>query len=233
MRIAIMQPYFFPYIGYFQLIQAADRFFVCDEVQYIRHGWINRNRISSNSPEGFSYIIMPVKKHAHTAAIKTIQCVDGNDWKEKILTQIQVYKKAPHYREVQKFLQHCFQHRHTGVSNLNVYFLQQTVQYIGLNKTIEVHEEGRKQYTDRNERPVDICKENEAAAYINMIGGKALYDKDFFTANGIALSFLQPVVQPYLQPGAFVPGLSVIDAMMYNTPAELRMMIADHEIVPA
>lgn len=95
MTVAIMQPYFFPYIGYFQLIQAADRFFVCDEVQYIRHGWINRNRIYSKGPEAFSYIIMPVKKHAHTAPINIVQCIDGNEWKRTILKQAAVYKKAP------------------------------------------------------------------------------------------------------------------------------------------
>ena len=130
-------------------------------------------------------------------------------------------------------LQHCFQYQHTGVSSLNVYFLQQVTQYIGMNKTIEVQQESRKHYTDRNERPIDICKNTGATAYINMIGGKDLYNSASFMANSIQLSFLTPVIKPYPQQGAFIPGLSIIDAMMYNTPAELKAMLNEYEIVPA
>ncbi len=234
MKIAIMQPYFFPYIGYFQLIGAADRFFICDEVQYIRHGWINRNRIYSRSPEAFAYIIMPVKKHAHTAAINTIQCSEANKWKRTIMVQTEVYKKAPYYKQVRELLQYCFQYQHTGVSRLNVYFLQQVMQYIRLDKTIELHEGSGHQYAGRNERPIAICKSAGATTYINMIGGRELYSNDRFMAAGLQLNFLKPVIKPYPQLSAsFVPGLSIIDVMMYHTPAEVKAMICEYEIVPA
>nr|WP_315817042.1 WbqC family protein [Paraflavitalea speifideiaquila] len=94
MKIAIMQPYFFPYIGQFQLIQAVDRFILCDDVQYIRHGWINRNRILKNG-DGFQYVIIPVVAHKSRESIKHIKAVEGTAWRNTILHQMEYYRKKP------------------------------------------------------------------------------------------------------------------------------------------
>src|ERR1700761_8598999 len=100
MKLAIMQPYFFPYLGYFQLIHHADRFILFDDVQYIRHGWINRNRILKPA-EGHQFIIAPLADHGRDALIKEVYVKDGYDWKEKILRQVEHYKKrAPYYNDV-------------------------------------------------------------------------------------------------------------------------------------
>ena len=94
MIVAIMQPYFFPYIGYFQLINSVDRFILFDDVQYIRHGWVNRNRILKPE-EGWQYIIAPLQKHRQTELIRDIKLKEGDDWKKKILRQLEQSVKAP------------------------------------------------------------------------------------------------------------------------------------------
>jgi hypothetical protein len=92
MKIAIMQPYFFPYIGYWQLIHAVDRFVLFDDAQYIRHGWVNRNRILKPGG-GWQYILVPLKKHALTESIKNVQVNPDGKWHELIVRQLAHYKK--------------------------------------------------------------------------------------------------------------------------------------------
>src|SRR5687767_5750922 len=103
-RIAIMQPYFFPYLGYFGLIANTDRFILLDEVQYIRHGWINRNRLSK-AGGGWLYMQVPLMPHTHTALIKDVRIDNRQPWKEKILAQLVEYKRrAPHYWPVRNLV---------------------------------------------------------------------------------------------------------------------------------
>src|SRR5690349_15266291 len=109
MRVALMQPYFFPYIGYFSLIKDVDRFILGDTVQYIAQGWINRNRILKSGADGWDYVIVPLIKHTYKANINEVKIVDNNDWSEKILRQIAHYKKkAPYYNNVIGILTECF-----------------------------------------------------------------------------------------------------------------------------
>src|SRR3954471_10551580 len=121
MKVAIMQPYFFPYIGHFQLIQSADRFILLDDVQYIRHGWINRNRILKPGG-GFQYIIMPLATHSRETLIKDLRPADAEKNKDKILRQLEHYKKtAPHYKMVRSFLGDCFAKQHDSIAVMNGY----------------------------------------------------------------------------------------------------------------
>src|ERR1700751_2620352 len=132
MKIAIMQPYFFPYIGQFQLINAVDRFILCDDVQYIRHGWINRNRILKQG-EGFQYVIVPVTKHKSQDPIKNIKAVEGAHWKKAILQQIEYYRKrAPYYDTVRQLIFHCLSTEETNITQLNGRCMQAVCAYIGI-----------------------------------------------------------------------------------------------------
>ena len=92
MKVAIMQPYFFPYLGQFQLIQATDRFILGDDVQYIQYGWINRNRVLK-AVEGVQYVNMPLVKHSSKELIQNIKAVEGDEWKIKLTRQLEHYKK--------------------------------------------------------------------------------------------------------------------------------------------
>src|SRR5260221_3159028 len=138
MKIAIMQPYFFPYIGQFHLIHAVDRFILCDDVQYIRHGWINRNRILGYDA-GNQYIIVPVAKHRSNTPIRDISVADGTAWKNGILKQIEHYrKKAPFFLPVRDLLFDCLVREELSIARLNGNCLKAVCDYIGLEFSIEL-----------------------------------------------------------------------------------------------
>lgn len=131
MILGIMQPYFFPYLGYFDLINYSERWIVFDTVQYIRHGWINRNRIL-HPAEGWSYIIVPVKFSRETA-INEVHIAEDGKWKKRIIGQLQHYKKqAPHYRAVINLLEACFAFNGTLLSEFNTLSLQKICTYLGI-----------------------------------------------------------------------------------------------------
>jgi hypothetical protein len=147
MKIAIMQPYFFPYIGQFQLIQATDRFILCDDVQYIRHGWINRNRVLKPN-EGYYYITVPLAKHRSVEPIRNIRVVDDCSWKQKILRQVEHYKKkAPFYSQVCSLLSACFSKNETNITKLNALCFNKVCEYIGIDFTVEISSELGLDYT--------------------------------------------------------------------------------------
>lgn len=235
MKVAIMQPYFFPYIGYFQLINSVDRFILGDGVQYIYQGWINRNRILKPAKEGFCYIMIPVVKHSSKAVIQDIFAVDNDEWKEKIIRQLDHYKKtAPHYNSVRSLLCHCFATEEKNITKLNAYLLKAVCDYIGINFKIEIQSEMNFDYSmvhDTCERPIQMCKQIGATEYINPIGGRELYDKERFEAKNIKLSFFQsnPVIYNQCR-DSFEPGLSILDVMMFNSPNDIKLMLNEYQL---
>ncbi len=119
MRLGIMQPYFFPYIGYFSLIKHTDMFILFDTVQFIRHGWIARNRILKPD-EGWQYIVVPLKKHSRETLIKDIKIANDQNWKQRIIGQLQHYKKcAPNYQKVLDLIGNLFNQEYEGIVRLN------------------------------------------------------------------------------------------------------------------
>jgi hypothetical protein len=235
MKVAIMQPYFFPYLGYFQLIHAVDRFILGDDVQYIYQGWINRNRILKPDKEGFSFIMVPLVKHSHTTPIKNIHAVTGEEWKQKILRQIAHYKKAPFFAGVQALLKECFAISDTNIVSINAHCLKTVCQYIGIDYTIEIQSKMNFDYRNvqgRGDRPVRMCEQLGATEYINPAGGTELYSKSDFEKCGMQLHFLQTSLKPYNQNRpTFEPGLSIIDVMMFNSPADIRLMLNQYQLL--
>jgi hypothetical protein len=119
MKVAIMQPYFMPYIGYISLIKHTDRFILFDKVQFIRHGWIERNRILKQN-QGWLYIQVPLKKFSRETSIHNIVINNTQDWKNKIKSQLQVYKKsAPYYYKVIKLVDEIFIFEYDSIVVLN------------------------------------------------------------------------------------------------------------------
>ena len=132
MKLGIMQPYFFPYLGYFDLINYSDRWIIFDEVQYIRHGWMNRNRIH-HPKEGCLYIIVPIIKHARCTIIKDIAISDDPKWKSKILGQLNHYKKnAPYFKETYSFVEDCLSINEKTLSRFNSLILEKTCSRLGI-----------------------------------------------------------------------------------------------------
>lgn len=235
MTVAIMQPYFFPYIGYFQLIQAADRFILFNDVQYIRHGWINRNRILKPGG-GIQYILMPLAAHARETLIKDIAVADADNNKEKVLRQIEHYKKsAPFYKDVRALLGDCFITSESNITEMNAGYLKAVCDYIGVPYKIEISSQMNFNYTqvnDAGEWALRMSEQLQATTYINPPGGKNLFDKAKFEQSNVRLQFLQPALKEYDQRReTFEPGLSIIDVMMFNGPAAIKDLLTDYQLV--
>jgi len=234
MKIGIMQPYFVPYIGYFQLINAVDRFILFDDVQYIRHGWINRNRILK-PVEGHQYIMLSLEDHNRDTLIKDLFVKDNYDWKEKILRQLEHYKKkSPFYQQVIQLLLKCFDLTELNVTHLNALFLKEVFNYIGKDFKIEISSLMNFDYTnvnDAGEWALRICEQIGAKEYINPPGGTELFDKSKFNKSAIHLSFIYPELNEYSQRrNVFEPGLSIIDVLMFNAPEKVLKMLNEYTI---
>ena len=229
MKLAIMQPYFFPYIGYFQLIHAVDKFILLDDVQYIRHGWVNRNRVLKHGG-GLQYIIVPLKKHKRSTKIKNIETIASNDWKQTILNQLTHYKKtAPHYDAIINLIKSCFNSDEVSLSKLNYRVLNILCKAIDLNSNICISSECNFDYS-RVRKPGDwafeISKQLDALEYFNPIGGVDLFKETKFKKSGIKLFVFDPMNVRYSQKKEkFNSNLSIIDTLMYNGFSKTKRMI--------
>ena len=214
-----MQPYLFPYIGYFQLINAVDEFIVYDNIQYTKKGWINRNRILVNGTD--AYITIPLKKDSDFLDIQARKL--SGDWeieKEKILNRIkESYRKAPQFSRVfpviEKVLlfeeKNLFQFIFNSLIEINSYLEIKTPLVLSSTISIDHHLKSEK-------KVMALCKARNATTYINPIGGIELYNKQEFKYQGLDLHFLKANNINYPQfNNEFVPFLSIIDVMMFNS----------------
>jgi hypothetical protein len=230
-----MQPYFFPYIGYFMLFGAVDKYVFFDTPQYERRGWMNRNRIF-NIKEQFTYIKVPIEKSPQDTPLNKIIINDNEDWRGKIISQLVIYKKiAPFYYKTVSFVKNALDADIKCLSDLNIHTIKKTLEYLDLNIPTDVFSETEIQLPDNvnnDEYSLLISKALGADRYINAIGGLEFFDRSKFSNMGIDISFLKPRLTTYEQiPGRVEPGLSIIDVMMYNSPEKIRKMITDYELV--
>lgn len=235
MKLAGMQPYFFPYLGYFGLIKHSDIFIIADNVQYIEPGWIRRNRILKPN-EGWQYVGIPVVKCSHKTSIKEVKINESEPWRDRIIRQLQHYsKRAPYYNDVIRFLERAFEAETDSIADLNVQLLAETCRYIGIPFHAEVFSR-LDVVVERANAPdewaLNTCRALDADTYINPPGGIEFYDHRKYARAGIELEFLKVNLRPYDQgAGAFEEGLSILDAMMFNTPQEIRAMLDDYDIL--
>lgn len=233
MSVAIMQPYFFPYLGYFQLAQAVDQFVFYDDVMFIKKGWINRNRILMQGDE-FLFTI-PLEKQSQNKTIRQSTISWGNEFPDKFMNQLDSsYKKAPHYSKVRKLVERVLNKKFESLADLASCSVQETWSYLGLEKKFHLSSELLvSEDLGRAERLIEITKSLGESAYINAINGQELYKKDFFKKNGIDLSFLKPSLAPYFQGNTkeFISGLSIIDVLMWNDEEEVVKCLADFRLI--
>jgi hypothetical protein len=233
-QIAIMQPYFFPYLGYFQLINVVDRFILFDTPQFIRHGWIERNQILKPNGETL-YIKVPLKKHARTITIKEIEINNSQNWKEKIFAQLVPYKrKAPYYRVTLALLQEALSIETNNIVELNKKILITICQYLGINTRIDIWSDMNVNIAPVNapdEWALNICKSLKIQNYINPIGGKHFFDVDKFANENVKISFLSFNPRPYVQmTNQFVPFLSILDVLMFNSREDVCLMLNEFKL---
>ena len=224
MKLAIMQPYFLPYLGYWQLIQSADVFILFDDVQFIRHGWINRNRVLKPK-SGWQYIMVPLQKHSCRARIKEIQAHPDVDWKSKILRQLEHYKhdhkiRAPYFAEVMTLLSDLFSSLNTTrLVEINAHLIRGISAYLNISTRLEISSDCGFDY-DQVEGPGEwalrMAQQMQATQYINPINGRDLFSANKFRDLGIDLVFLKSTGCSYDQRRSFEPNLSIVDALMFN-----------------
>ena len=237
MRLGIMQPYFLPYIGYFSLIKHTDKFILFDTVQFIRHGWIERNRILKPD-NGWQYIQVPlIKNNGRDTQIKDVLINNNESWQQKILAQIQHYKKkAPYYSKVIALLENIFSNRYDDIVSLNNSVLEETLEYLNIKKELLVFSR-----MDLNIEPVNasdewalnICKAIDGATeYWNPQSGQSFFSKEKYDNAGIDLKFQKVELTQYNQKREiFEEGLSILDVMMFNSVEEINEMLDKYELI--
>ncbi|SDG80481.1 WbqC-like protein family protein [Dyadobacter soli] len=232
MTIAIMQPYIFPYIGYFQLINAVDKFIIYDDVNFINKGWINRNNLLVG---GKAHLFtLPLKDASQNKLILEVELARHEQWQKKLLKTIQQsYQKAPGYQKVFELLEEIVNLEVDSINELCIYALKKTCAYMGIGTEIVPSSTiYNNKHLKGQDRILDICKQEQATHYINPIGGVELYDKGKFENEGIRLDFIKSISSPYPQfKNAFVPWLSVIDVLMFNDPNDIRKQLEAYELI--
>lgn len=232
MKVGIMQPYIFPYIGYFQLINAVDKFVIYDDVNFINKGWINRNRTLNNGKE--SLFSIPLKEASQNKLINEIEVNWDSVWKSKFLKTLeQCYKKAPFYQEALSIIERTLQVDNKPISKVIEQNLRLICEYLNI-KTELVSSSAMYQNTHlkAQERVLDICLQENATQYINPIGGLELYDTDFFNVKDIKLNFIKSKPIEYSQfKNEFVPWLSMIDVLMFNSKEKIIEFLDNYELV--
>jgi hypothetical protein len=233
MKVAIMQPYFFPYIGYFQLINAVDYFVFYDDVNYIKQGWINRNRILVNNEA--KYITIPLKKLSSFIPIKNIEInPELKEYKTMLRTIEMTYKKAPYFHAVFTLVNEVFNKEYKTLSEITFQSIKSCCEYLDIKTKFHISsvEFATTKGLERAERLQAICKQLNANHYINALGGQELYTKEAFAKENIQLEFIQSLPIEYKQfENDFVPWLSIIDVLMFNSPEEIQSMLNKYDLV--
>ena len=238
MKLAIMQPYFFPYIGYFQLIANSDQFIFFDVTQYNKKSWMNRNRILHPTDTlGFQYTSVPINKNSQGTLIKDVSINNTEDWKSKIVGQLTVYKKlkAPYFEDVMSLINRVFEKEHTNFALFLVEAMEHVCRYLGLNCEYRIASQiefDRNQVDGPGDWALAISKELGANCYINPHGGYEIFDEKKYEENGVDISFIKPKLSTYKQSWrkGFMPGLSILDVMMFNGIKEInKMLVSDFD----
>ena len=229
-----MQPYLFPYIGYFQLIKAVDRFISYDDVTFIKQGWINRNRILVNGePLFFSIPLSGAGSHAlirETRINSTLYTV----WLTKFFKTLeQYYRKATGTEQVLSLIKGVLIGEPQLISVVAVHSIKVICAYVGITtEIIDTSTNYANSFLKAEDRVIDICRQEKAQVYVNALGGQELYSRENFKRNGIELKFLKSKDVSYKQfEKSFVPSLSIIDVLMFNTPETVHQLVQQYELV--
>jgi len=231
MKVGIMQPYFFPYLGYWQLIAAVDKYVVYDDVAYIKGGWINRNNILMNGKP--SLITLPLDNSSSFRNINEISVVKNPKAVEKIIKTLNIaYAKAPYKNEVLPMIEQLLAENDT-IAMLNYNAILRINEYLGVDTEIILSSRLDKQCELKGQdKVIHINKLLGSDCYINAIGGMELYDRNAFAAEGIELKFLNmgDVIYKQLK-NDFVPRLSIIDVLMFNGKMGTKELMMQYSLV--
>jgi len=228
-----MQPYFLPYLGYFDLIHCTDHWIVFDEVQYIKHGWVNRNRVLKQNGE-WQYIIVPIRKQVLNTPINKVEISANTDWKKRIFGQIQHYKKkAPYFHKIRQLLEQCFIEEEQFLSRYNVKLLEIVCNYLGIQFSYEYFSEmdlSLGEISGPGDWAFEISKALGATVYVNPPGGEDIFDVSRFQSAGIHLEIRRlPLLEYQCSGYPFIPQLSILDVLMWNSPEDILLHLNSYD----
>jgi len=233
MKLGIMQPYFLPYIGYFQLMNAVDEFVVYDNIEYTKKGWINRNRILVNGKD--NYITIPIKKDSDY--VKVVDRYLAETWvteRIKLINRIvESYRKAPEFENVFPLVKRCIMFEEANLFKFIYNSLIMLKDFLEIQTSIIISSSIPINHNTKAEKKIiEICKARKADRYINPIGGLNLYDKKIFNSENIELSFIKSSEITYNQfNNDFVPWLSIIDVMMFNEKERITRFLNEYKLI--
>ena len=228
MKVAIMQPYFLPYIGYWQLINIVDKYVILDDVTYIKGGWINRNNILLNNQKHLFTVLL-----SGASSYRLINEINLMPNQAKLMKKLDAaYRKAPYFYEVFELITKIFNYNDKNLAKFVGNSIMLISDYINI-KTEFIYSS----YLEKDnslkgqERVLNICNILNATEYINAIGGKSLYNKEKFKANNINLFFINTFPINYKQfNNQFIPNLSIVDVLMFNPVKTIRNMLDNYEL---
>ena len=228
MKIAIMQPYFLPYIGYWQLINAVDTFVIFDDINFRKKSYIYRNYILSSGVS--SQINLKLHGASQNKLINEIE-ISGNF--DKLLKTIYLnYKKAPFFDVIFPIIEDCLFYKEKNLSKFLGYSLLNLSKYLGINTNFIYSSDIDKNESKKGQKKlIDICNILNATNYLNSINGINLYCKEKFNQNNIRLNFLETKFFEYKQfKNKFVPYLSIIDIIMFNDKQQIENLLKKYEL---
>ena len=224
--VAICQPNFLPWLGYFEMAERADVFVMLDDVQYVRREWMNRNRIACPSEQGWQWIVVQLEKHARCTAINEVKPVRDGLWQQKVFKQLEyAYGKAPFFDQYYPSLQVLLSQPWENLAQLNIATIEWA--YAALNMPLNLLRSSELGISGRKDtRLLAICEHFGASRYLANDGSKPYIDPEKFTKHGINFDF-----QSYRPPaytvgqGRFCPALSIIDLLFWHGPRALGILL--------
>jgi hypothetical protein len=235
-RLAIMQPYFFPYLGYFQLMAAVDRFIFYDDVAFIKQGWINRNRILVDSAP--KYMTVPIMHRSSWTRIcdTLVHQESYSSWRERTMKTLQfAYRSAPNRGPTLEIIREVLEQPAGSIADLAIRSCLCVCSRLGIDTETAIASR-RCASTDLNgeARILAICRREQARTYVNLPGGRGLYSGEAFAAAEVRLLFLRPTLAEYPQMATvFHGGLSVVDVLMWNSFADVMTLLEDFALEEA
>lgn len=232
MKLGIMQPYFMPYLGYWQLINAVDKYVLLDDVNFIMRGYINRNNILIN---GAAHLFsIPLVKPSQNKLINETELNFQEKDKSNFINTITLaYKKAPYYNDFFSVLENIILNDEKDLTRYIKNSIEKVWDYLGLKTEILLSSEIKKDNTLRaQDRIIEINKVLGSTTYINAIGGQELYNREDFKKENLELKFIKMLPYEYKQfKNDFVPNLSMIDVLMFNSKEEVKKLLDNYELI--
>lgn len=231
-KLAVMQPYFFPYIGYFQLINRVDEFLLFEDVQYIRKGWVNRNRVLKNEgSDDTQFISIPINRGSRSDSISTKVVAAPTKWRNSVFGALASYRRAPFYQSTIDFVMDTLQHDSSQLSEILAHTLIETCSYLDISTPVTRQSQLSEQVTPAThagEWGLNFALLRGARAYLNPAGGRHLFDVNEFARADVRLGFFDPSIENYSQGTVhFVEKLSIVDCLMWCGVDHVRSMVSE------